>query len=99
MGLLALLAVPAIQPLLRGALTCGFDNVFHLWRAVQLEALLRQGVLFSRWAPHMAHGYGYPLYQFQSPFSAYLAALLHMGGWEWSAALNGVYALAVVASG
>ncbi|GIK58227.1 MAG: hypothetical protein HND44_11170 [Chloroflexi bacterium] len=99
LALVTLLAIPAIQPLLRGALTCGFDNVFHLWRAVQIEALLRQGVLFSRWAPHMAQGYGYPLYQFQSPFSAYLAAGLHLAGLEWGLALNGVYALAVVASG
>ncbi|HRQ38952.1 MAG TPA: 6-pyruvoyl-tetrahydropterin synthase-related protein [Chloroflexota bacterium] len=99
LALVTLLAIPAIQPLLRGVLTCGFDNVFHLWRAVQIEALLRQGVLFSRWAPHMAQGYGYPLYQFQSPFSAYLAAGLHMAGLDWAVAMNGVYALAVVASG
>ncbi|MBX3055453.1 MAG: hypothetical protein KF770_03185 [Anaerolineae bacterium] len=99
LALVTLLAIPAIQPLLRGALTCGFDNVFHLWRAVQIEALLRQGVWFSRWAPHMAQGYGYPLYQFQSPFSAYLAAGLHLAGLDWALALNGVYALAVVASG
>ncbi len=99
LALVTLLALPAIQPLLSGILTCGFDNAFHLWRAVQIEALLRQGVLFSRWAPHMAHGYGYPLYQFQSPFSAYLAAGLHMVGFNWEWALNGVYALAVVASG
>ncbi len=99
LALLTLLAIPAIQPLLREALTCGFDNVFHLWRAVQIEALLRQGVLFSRWAPHMAQGYGYPLYQFQSPFSAYLAAGLHLAGLDWALALNVVYALAVVASG
>jgi hypothetical protein len=99
LALITLLAIPAIQPLLRGVLTCGFDNVFHLWRAVQIEALLRQGVLFSRWAPHMAHGYGYPLYQFQSPFSAYLAAGLHLAGMDWDWALNGIYALAVLASG
>lgn len=99
LALVTLLAIPAIQPLLRGALTCGFDNVFHLWRAVQIEALLRQGVLFSRWAPHMAQGYGYPLYQFQSPLSAYVAAGLHLAGLDWATALNGVYALAVVTSG
>lgn len=99
LGLVTLLALPAVQPLLGGVLTCGFDNAFHLWRAVQIEALLRQGVLFSRWAPHMAHGYGYPLYQFQSPFSAYLAAGLHVSGLNWTPALNAVYALAIIGSG
>ncbi|MGD1992968.1 MAG: hypothetical protein PVI59_07225 [Anaerolineae bacterium] len=85
---LAVLLLPALQPLLDGEFTCGFDNDFHLWRAVELEELLRQGVLFSRWAPHMAHGYGYPLYNFSAPASAYVAALLHLAGLSWAWALN-----------
>lgn len=97
--LITLLAAPAWQPLVQTSLTCGFDNVFHLWRAIQLGELLSQGIWFSRWAPHMAHGYGYPLYLFQSPFSSYLVALLQAAGLAWPAALNAVYGLAVVASG
>ncbi len=97
--LITLLAAPVWQPLTQASLTCGFDNVFHLWRAVQMGELLSQGVWFSRWAPHMAHGYGYPLYLFQSPFSAYLVALLQAAGLAWPVALNAVYGLAVVASG
>jgi hypothetical protein len=85
---LATLLLPALQPLLGGEFTCGFDNGFHLWRAVQLEELLRQGILFSRWAPDMAHGYGYPLYNFSAPASAYAAALLHLVGLSWGWALN-----------
>lgn len=96
--LIILLALPALQPLLRRQLVCGFDNVFHLWRAVEISALLREGVLFSRWAPHMAHGYGYPLYQFQSPLSAYAAALLNLWGLGWPAALNGAYLLGLLGS-
>ena len=71
-----LLCVPAIAPLLVDSLTCGYDNVFHLWRAVQVQHLLEQGVAFSRWAPDMAHGFGIPLFVFVSPASAYAAALL-----------------------
>jgi hypothetical protein len=97
--LLTLFSIPILQPLARGELTCGFDNAFHLWRAVQMGELLQQGVWFSRWAPHMAQGYGYPLYLFQSPLSAYLVAGLHGIGLAWPVALNGVYALAIVASG
>ncbi len=97
--ILLLLALPAAQPLFSPLLTDGFDNVFHLWRAVQIDALLSDGVLFSRWAPQMAHGFGYPLFQFQAPLSAYVAALAHRLGLAWPVALNLIFALALVLSG
>ncbi len=97
--LLTLLALPALQPLFTTDFTCGFDNNFHLWRAVQMGELLREGVLFSRWAPHMAYGYGYPLFLFQSPFSAYLAAGLNLLGFSWATAVNSIYALSLIGSG
>ena len=96
---LFIFSLPALQPLFHGRLTCGFDNVFHLWRSVQIGELLANAILFSRWAPHMVHGYGYPLYLFQAPFSAYLAAFVHAGGISWTTALNIVYGLSIVASG
>jgi hypothetical protein len=100
LGLILLLALPALQPLLRGELSCGFDTTFHLWRAVEAEALLRAGVLLPRWVPHMAYGYGYPLFLFQSPFSAQLAAVLHLvSGAAWPLVLNFTYGLGIVASG
>ena len=34
---LALLCIPALQPLLGGDFTCGYDTTFHLWRAVQRQ--------------------------------------------------------------
>ena len=96
---LLLLALPAVQPLLSKQLTCGFDNEFHLWRAVQVAALWQEGVFFSRWAPHMAQGYGYPLFLFQAPFSAYLAAAMQEMGLAWPVAVNVVYGIGLVGSG
>ncbi len=90
---LVILLFPATQPLLTADFTCGYDNTFHLWRAVELEHLLRQGVLFSRWAPDMAHGYGYPLFNFAAPASVYPVALLRLAGIPWSWALNLTFAL------
>jgi len=104
---LFILFLPAIQPLLTAKFTCGYDNTFHLWRAVETEHLLRQGVLFSRWAPNMAHGYGYPLSNFAAPASAYAVALLRLTGLPWAWALNltfilgwalSVYAMYLLAS-
>ncbi|MAU00912.1 MAG: hypothetical protein CL608_27520 [Anaerolineaceae bacterium] len=97
--LITLLAIPVLQPLFTTQISCGFDTVFHLWRAVQAGALLDEGILFSRWAPHMAHGYGYPLFLYQSPFSAQLTAVLHSLNLSWPVALNMVYGLGIVASG
>ncbi len=97
--LILLLAIPLLQPLLTSQITCGFDTAFHLWRAVQAGALLDEGILFSRWAPHMAHGYGYPLFMYQSPLSAQVTAVFHLLSLSWPAALNMVYALGILASG
>ncbi|WP_420640723.1 6-pyruvoyl-tetrahydropterin synthase-related protein [Candidatus Leptofilum sp.] len=97
--LITLLAIPVLQPLFSRQISCGFDTTFHLWRAVQVSALLEEGILFSRWAPQMAHGYGYPLFMFQSPFSAQLTAVFHQVGLSWPIALNLVYGLSIVTSG
>ncbi len=97
--LITLLATPVLQPLFSTRVTCGFDTTFHLWRAVQAGALLNEGVLFSRWAPHMAHGYGYPLFLYQSPFSAQATAVLHAFSLSWPVALNTVYGFGILASG
>jgi hypothetical protein len=85
---LAILLFPAIQPLLTADFTCGYDNTFHLWRAVETANLLERGIVFSRWAPNMAHGYGYPLFNFAAPGSTYGPAILSLLGLPWSRALN-----------
>jgi len=96
---LLLFFVPALQPLLCADFTCGYDNVFHLWRAVQVDHLWAQGVLYSRWAPDMAHGFGFPLFNFMPPGTAIGAALLHRLGLSWPVALNGLFALGMIAGG
>ncbi|MBK7893887.1 MAG: hypothetical protein IPJ90_03120 [Anaerolineaceae bacterium] len=97
--LIMIFAMPVLQPLFSSQISCGFDTMFHLWRAVQAGALLDEGILFSRWAPQMAHGYGYPLFMYQSPFSAQVTAVFHTIGLSWPVALNLVYGLGIVASG
>ncbi len=96
---LLLFFAPAVQPLLRADLTCGYDNVFHLWRAVQIDHLWSQGVWYARWAPDMAHGFGFPLYNFAAPGTAMGTALLHRLGLAWPVAMNALFALGMVAGG
>ena len=67
------LSLVALQAILRPSLPCSDDAAFHLLRLTQLDHLLRQGVLYSRWAPDMAQGYGFPFFNFYAPLSYYLA--------------------------
>jgi len=53
----------AAQPLLPGPLPRGYDAQLHLYRLVQLDHLISNGILFSRWAPDLAFGYGAPLFR------------------------------------
>ena len=93
---LAVALVPVLQPLAGGDLTCGYDDAFHLYRAVQIARLWDDGILFSRWAPDMALGLGFPLFVFASPFPPSLVALVHRLGAAWPVALNMVFALGLL---
>ena len=93
---LIIFILPAIQPLLTTDFTCGYDNGFHLWRAVQVARCLRQGYLYPRWAPDMAHGYGFPLFIFHPPLTAYAAALLNLVGISWPLAINATFILGML---
>ena len=88
---LTLLSIPALQPLLTNDFTCGYDNVLHLWRALETDALLEHGLIYSRWQPHMALGFGYPTLLFNPPISPLLAALFHRLGLAWPAAVNATF--------
>ena len=96
---LSLLSIPVLQPLLGGDLTCGFDNVLHLWRAIETDALLEHGIFYSRWQPHMALGFGYPALLFHPPISPLLAALFHRLGLPWLAAVNATFVTGTLLSG
>lgn len=75
------LGLIAVYPILFGpALPCSDDAAFHLLRLTQLDHLIQQGVLYSRWAPDMAHGYGFPLFNFYAPLSYYLAEAISLIG-------------------
>jgi hypothetical protein len=93
------LCLVAIRPWMRLELVCSDDISLHLLRTAQLEALLRQGVLYSRWAPTMALGYGYPFYNFYAPLSYYIAALLTLAGLAIRPALFATFALAPIGAG
>lgn len=96
---LLLLALIAAEPLARAGMVCADDVAFHLYRAVQLGALMDLGHLFPRWAPHMAQGYGFPFFNFYAPLSSYVVVLLRHLGLEYPAALKLAFGLAIWGAG
>lgn len=93
-GLLA--ALPLLGGMLRGAIPEGGDTLLHLYRAVQLDALIQEGVIYSRWAPDLAYGYGYPLFNYYAPLAYYLVELFHLLGVSLVTAFLAAFAAAFV---
>jgi uncharacterized membrane protein len=75
---LVLLGLFAANPLFDPRLPEAHDVRFHLYRLVQLDSLVEDGVLFSRWAPELAYGYGYPIFDYYAPAVYYLAEIFHL---------------------
>jgi hypothetical protein len=75
---LALLALALIAAglLVTDEAVCTDDGLFHLYRAVELEALLRAGHWLPAWTPHLAQGYGAPLFNLIPPLPPLLVVAL-----------------------
>jgi len=93
------LCLGAARPWFKLEAVCSDDFSFHLLRLVQLDSLLRQGLLYSRWAPDMALSYGYPIFNFYAPLSYYIAAAFGLAGIDLRIALILTFACAAIAAG
>jgi hypothetical protein len=71
-----LIAVIAALPFLtRPGLPRHTDLELHVFRAAEYGKVLRDGVLYPRWAPDFFYGYGYPIFNYYAPFTYALAGL------------------------
>jgi hypothetical protein len=59
---------------------------------------LQDGILFTRYLPDLAFGYGYPFFNYRAALSYYLTLALYLTGLTLPAALNGVYVLSILGS-
>lgn len=87
-AVVSLFALFTAQPLFVNQLTCSDDSAFHIGRAVALEGLIDAGHFFPRWSPVMAHGYGYPFFNYYGPLSTYILVALHKLGLVYPLAFN-----------
>ncbi|HUZ76827.1 MAG TPA: 6-pyruvoyl-tetrahydropterin synthase-related protein, partial [Chloroflexota bacterium] len=97
---MALLALSffALRPLLSGFMFASADGLFHVYRLVEFDRVLRAGVPYPRWAPDLMAGYGYPVFTFYAPLEFYLGSALHLAGLSFVASTKAVVALGIVAS-
>ncbi len=86
-------------PLLQNAALCLDDAALHVYRTVALDRALHDGLLYPRWFPDLAYGYGFPFFNYREPFGYYLVELVHLLGASVPLALNLVLAGSLIASG
>jgi hypothetical protein len=90
----ALLALFALLPLLAHAgLPNTADGPAHLMRQVELNQAWSDGILYPRWAPDLAYGYGMPLFHYAPPLLYHVSQLIHLSGLPLDASMKGTVIL------
>ncbi len=98
--LVTFLGLPLVMPLMRwAAVPCTHDGHLHVHRIAAMRHAWESGVLFSRWLPDLAFGYGYPFFIYREPAPLYAILLPHLLGVPLPAASNLFYALCILAAG
>jgi hypothetical protein len=64
-----------------------------------MKHALKNGILFTRYLPDLAFGYGYPFFNYREPVSYYLSLALFLTGLPLPWVLNLIYVLTILASG
>ncbi len=73
-----LLSVFAVAPLLRPGYFWGAHDARHnVFFVLQYNLTWDEGILFPRWSPDWAFGYGYPFFNIYAPGATFLATLLY----------------------
>ena len=72
------------------------DAELHVFRAAQLGEALRSGAGYVRWAPDLWLGYGYPIFNYYSPLTYYLANLIALVGLDIVTAVKAVFILGLL---
>lgn len=72
---IALVAWPAIHWLFWPGYLSTYDGIYHLTRMIEVDSLVRQGILYPRWFPNFGQGHGYPIFNFFPPFGYLLTEL------------------------
>jgi hypothetical protein len=98
--LLILFSLFAISPALNYGYWWGAHDARHaVYFLFEFDQAIRDGILYPRWSPDFAFGYGYPFFNIYGPFSSYVGELFHLAGFDLVSAVKAAFALSMVASG
>lgn len=94
----ALASLVAVAPILVGPLPATHDGLHHLFRLFELDRSLRAWHLYPRIFADMGFGYGYPVLNYYSPLSYYLAWLGTASGLGYIGGLKFAYTIGALAA-
>ena len=89
----------ALYPLLQPGLPSVADAAIHLFRTAEWVRVWQDGIVYPRWSPNLAFGYGFPLFIFAPPLPYVIAGLLHIAGLSLDAAIKALPFLSLLAMG
>ncbi|MHB0875584.1 MAG: 6-pyruvoyl-tetrahydropterin synthase-related protein [Anaerolineae bacterium] len=95
--LAALAGLVAAVPLL-GQLPATHDGLHHIFRLFELDRALRAWQLYPRVFTDMGFGYGFPVLNYYSPLSYYLAWLGTAAGLGYVGGLQAAYVVGLIAA-
>jgi hypothetical protein len=87
---------PLLQP---GYFWNAHDARHSVYFLFELDRGIQDGLLYPRWQPDFAFGYGYPFFNIYGPLSSYLGEGFHLLGLDYVTAIKAVFALSLVGSG
>lgn len=98
--LVVLLSLFAIGPLLQpGYFWEAHDARHSVYFLYELDRGIQDGVLYPRWQPDFAFGYGYPFFNIYGPLASYAGEVWHLLGFGFADSVKIVFGLSIVASG
>jgi hypothetical protein len=96
--ILVLAALAAWPFLTRPGLPRETDAELHVFRAAQIGEALRGSMVYVRWAPDLWLGYGYPIFNYYSPLTYYLANLITLLGLDMVTAVKAVFIIGLLSA-
>lgn len=98
--LVVLLSLLAAGPAFQAGYWWGaHDARHHVYFLYEFDVAIRSGVLWPRWSPDFAFGYGYPFFNIYGPLASILGEAFHLVGLDLVNAVKAVFVLSLVASG
>lgn len=92
----AVLALPALVPLMHAGFFVSDDGLFHVYRIAALADAWRAGVLYPRLFPEFGFGYGQAVFNYYAPLAYAPGALLALVGVSPATAAQITIALGLV---